>query len=160
MSFAWAAGRPRSTLSAVSRPTRSEVIIPEAPQRSATSEMSPIAERGVAIPSIEFATSCSPDSLTGSTSTSSSMTRCRSWSSVSTRPKIETRTIVSGKSEKRTWNEIDAAYWGRRSRKRSSTARGRAFATPEATSSGPRSRRGLRPCGSTAGVSVTRSVYE
>ena len=53
-SFACAAGRPRSTLSAFSRPTRSEAIIPEAPQRSAIREMSPIAESGVAIPSIEL----------------------------------------------------------------------------------------------------------
>ncbi len=93
--------------------------------------MSPIAESGVAIPSIELAMSCWPDSETGRTSMSSSMTRSRRLSSVRTRPKIETSTIVSGKSEKSTWKEIEAAYCGSRSRKRSSIARGRALAMPD-----------------------------
>jgi len=45
------------TASAVSSPIRIDPIIPEAPQRSAISEMKPMAESGVAIPSIDSATS-------------------------------------------------------------------------------------------------------
>ena len=157
-SFARAAGRPRLTLSAASRPMRIDAIIPEAPQKSAIRETKPSAESGVAMPSIDSATFVWPDSDTGRMSTSSSMTRCRSSSSCRTRPKIETRKIVSGKREKSTRYAIEAAYCVQRSRKRSSTARGRAVATPRATSpsrsTGQRTRRASLPRGSMAPVSL------
>jgi hypothetical protein len=56
-SFARAAGRPRSTFIAASRPSRIDAIIPEAPQISATRETRPIRESGVAICSISRWTS-------------------------------------------------------------------------------------------------------
>ena len=73
-SFARAAGRPRSTLRAASRPRRIDAIIPDAPHSSATREMSPIAESGVAISSIDCWMSFCADSVTGRKAMSSSMT--------------------------------------------------------------------------------------
>ena len=121
-SFAWAAGRRRSTLRADSRPTRMAAIIPDAPQKRAIRNRSPSADSGEAICSIELRTSCSPAVETGRTSRSSSITVVRSSSFWRTRPKIETSRIVSGKSEKSTLKPIAAAYCGQRSRKRSSNA--------------------------------------
>ena len=66
------------------------------------SEMKPIAESGVAMPSIDCVTFVCPDSETGRMSTISSITSCRSSSSWSTSPKTETSAMVSGKSEKST----------------------------------------------------------
>src|SRR5262245_6195289 len=88
---------------------------------------------------------------------SSFVTRCRSSSSWSTSPKIDTSTIVSGKSENRTRYAIEAAYCGQRSRKRSSTARGSAFTTPLTMSSGPRRMRESFPPALAVPVSVTRA---
>jgi hypothetical protein len=121
-------------LKAASRPIRIEAIIPDAPQRSATSDTSPIAERGDAICSIVLSTSSWPDSETGRTSSSSVITLALSSSSCRTRPKIETSRMVSGKSEKRTRKAIAAAYCGQRSLKRSSSARGNARASPRTMS--------------------------
>ena len=101
-SFARAAGRPRSTFIAASNPRRIDAIIPDAPQRRAMSEMKPIAESGLAIPSIDCETSVCPDSETGRMSTISSITSARSSSSCSTSPKTATRAMVSGKSENST----------------------------------------------------------
>ena len=99
-SLAWATGRRRSTFIVASRPSRIDAIIPEAPQRSAISETSPMAESGVAICSIDF---LMPSAENGSTSSSSLITRLRSSSSWRTSPNTETRRIVSGTIEKRTW---------------------------------------------------------
>jgi hypothetical protein len=132
-SFARTAGLPRSTFMAVSSPRRIDAIIPEAPQSRATRDTSPIAERGVAICSIDVSMFPCPDSDTGRRSTISSVTRCRSSSSWSTSPKIETSAIVSGNSEKRTRYAIAAAYCVQRSANMSSTARGRARKMPRTT---------------------------
>jgi hypothetical protein len=138
---------------------RSDAIIPEAPQSSATSETRPIAENGEARLSIDCRISSSPSADTGSTPSSSSMTLLRRSSSWRTSPKMETSRIVSGKSEKSTRNEIAAAYCGQRSRNMSSTARGSARTNPCATSSGARKKRVRSGSWSaTSGAPIERSL--
>jgi hypothetical protein len=87
---------------AVSSPCRIELIIPVAAQPNTSRETSPAALAGVAIELRAFSTSFLPADETGRKSTIASTTFARIWSSWSTSPKIDTRTIASGTIEKST----------------------------------------------------------